>query len=138
MSSATPSNASLPNPAFDPTRRPSRLKDVQPRMLLEFGDWRELCATFAGAIGGTSPSPPAPPFQRAIADLAARTAHKRLYEDAGVLHGDVNMHTIVILDHPDGSTEGALVHFDHPVSVAGCRKLTDPDPTVPASLYGRQ
>ena len=75
------------------------------------------------------------------------------------MHGDINPNTIIILDWPassmsrqqacaadgdgtvhddaargdeDGArTDGALVDFDYPVSVAARRKLVNPDPAMP-------
>ena len=59
-------------------------------------------------------------------------AHQRLYEDAGYLHGDINNNTIVILKHPDGKTEGALIDYDLPINVASQRKKYNPDKPTPA------
>ena len=129
MSSPTPSPP-LPNPAFDPARRPSRLKDVQPRSLSEINNSIELVATVASAIRGASPSRPTPRLLPQPTPGYA-LAHQRLYEDAGILHGDINNNTIIILDHPDDSFHGALVDFDYPVSVAARRKLANPDPAMP-------
>ena len=66
-----------------------------------------------------------------------RTAHQHLYEDAGILHGNINNNTIIMLKRPDGSVEGALVDFDLPLSVAAQRKKYNPDPAVPPSGRSR-
>ena len=66
-----------------------------------------------------------------------RTAHQHLYEDAGILHGNINNNTIIMLKRPDGSVEGALVDFDLPLSVAAQRKKYNPDPAVPPSARSR-
>ncbi|KAM5537538.1 hypothetical protein V8D89_008865 [Ganoderma adspersum] len=58
-------------------------------------------------------------------------AHQRLYEDVGILHGDINPNTIVMLETEDGKVEGALIDYDVPLCRAAMRKLANPDPVVP-------
>ncbi|KAI0780257.1 hypothetical protein C8Q74DRAFT_1368001 [Fomes fomentarius] len=89
------------------SRRPSRLKEVQPRELCQMENFREVTLTIHDAI----------------------EAHRRLWEDAKTLHGDVNNNTIIILDWPEGSdhkgprNHGALVDFDIPYTIQAVRKL---------------
>ena len=54
-----------------------------------------------------------------------------MHQDAGILHGDINPNTIVILETEDGDVEGALIDYDMPLCRAAMRKLKDPDPVVP-------
>ncbi|KAI0752317.1 hypothetical protein C8Q80DRAFT_1266873 [Daedaleopsis nitida] len=115
--------------ATSASHRRSRLKPVSPRSLEEMTSGFELVYTILGSI----------------------KAHRRLYEDAGYVHGDINPNTIIILDWSaadgkdaarDGAgggdakdkgkgknedkgarTEGALVDFDIPYTREAIRKL---------------
>ncbi|TFK87266.1 hypothetical protein K466DRAFT_586512 [Polyporus arcularius HHB13444] len=102
-----------------PSAQPfQRVRRVSPRTLDQFTNSHELVYVVAGAV----------------------RAHERLYKEAGVLHGDINPNTILILDWPasegdsDGAaqgkarTEGALVDFDVPYSLEGIRQLVHPWP----------
>ena len=42
-------------------------------------------------------------------------AHQRLYLEGGTLHGDVNINTVLLIDFPDGTSQGALIDFDMPI-----------------------
>ncbi|KAH9896425.1 hypothetical protein C8Q73DRAFT_685390 [Cubamyces lactineus] len=81
------------------TARPAqRVKEVNTRSLMDIKDTRELVKVMLDAI----------------------TAHKRLYEDASVLHGDVNPNTLVIFEPAAGAEEGAramgaLIDYDGPI-----------------------
>ncbi|RPD60461.1 hypothetical protein L226DRAFT_569972 [Lentinus tigrinus ALCF2SS1-7] len=105
---AAPSGTS-PSPA-----RKQRVRTVSPRSLLDMKSSFELTYTVYRAI----------------------QAHERLYKDAGVLHGDINPNTILILDWPADEAagrprpmlDGALVDFDVPYSVEGLRHLVHPWP----------
>ncbi|KAI0684682.1 hypothetical protein C8T65DRAFT_836365, partial [Cerioporus squamosus] len=97
-----------------PAPRP-RVRPVSPRTLNELKSSQELVYVMFCAV----------------------QAHQHLYERAGVLHGDINPNTILILDWPrprrcpsphgegasegEGFTEGALVDFDVPYSAAAWR-----------------
>ncbi|KAI0329372.1 hypothetical protein GY45DRAFT_1371670 [Cubamyces sp. BRFM 1775] len=82
-----------------PARPVRRVKEVNTRSLTDFKDTRELAQVMLDAI----------------------TAHKRLYEDANVLHGDVNPNTLVIFEPAAAGAEegaramGALIDYDGPV-----------------------
>ncbi|KAI0671988.1 hypothetical protein C8Q78DRAFT_1077579 [Trametes maxima] len=103
--SAEPAQAEMSTENAHP---PPRVRTVTPRDLVHFSDTRELAAVMLDAIN----------------------AHKRLYEDAKTLHGDINPNTIVIFnfDQPrEGSVPpgdqsahenravGALIDFDPPL-----------------------
>ncbi|KAJ8455638.1 hypothetical protein ONZ51_g12374 [Trametes cubensis] len=80
-----------------PARPARRVKEVNTRSLTDFKDTRELAQVMLDAI----------------------TAHKRLYEDANILHGDVNPNTLVIFEPVAGAEEGArtmgaLIDYDGP------------------------
>ncbi|KAI0649581.1 hypothetical protein C8Q79DRAFT_882540, partial [Trametes meyenii] len=94
-------------PAESAAQRP-RVRTVTPRDLVHFSNTRELATVMLDAIN----------------------AHKRLYEDANTLHGDINPNTIVIFDFdqpqqvsaPPGAQSahenravGALIDFDPPL-----------------------
>ncbi len=49
--------------------------------------------------------------------LKSSLAHQRLLCEAGTLHGDVNINTVLLIDFPDGKTQGALVDFDKPITL---------------------
>ncbi|TBU37764.1 hypothetical protein BD309DRAFT_973314 [Dichomitus squalens] len=87
----------------------SRLERVKPRDLCEFKHSLQLVEVMLGAI----------------------VAHKRLYDDAGILHGDINPNTIVMLEGEDGKVKGALIDYDMPLCEAAMRKILKPDPAVP-------
>ncbi|KAI0760932.1 hypothetical protein BD413DRAFT_594308 [Trametes elegans] len=75
----------------------NRVRAVEPRSLVDFSDPRELAQIMLGAIH----------------------AHRRLYEDANILHGDVSPNTILIFDGlstgtQTGQTAGAIIDFDKP------------------------
>ncbi|KAI0767860.1 hypothetical protein C8Q74DRAFT_1370544 [Fomes fomentarius] len=55
-------------------------------------------------------------LELATAMLDGITAHQRLLCEAGTLHGDVNINTVLLIDFPDGKTQGALVDFDKPIT----------------------
>ena len=42
-------------------------------------------------------------------------AHQRLYLEGETLHGDVNINTVLLIDFPDGTSQGALIDFDMPI-----------------------
>ncbi|RPD60457.1 hypothetical protein L226DRAFT_612036 [Lentinus tigrinus ALCF2SS1-7] len=88
--------------------RPSRVREVTTRSLSEFTDTKHLVTVMLDAI----------------------KAHKSLYEVGGVLHGDINNNTIIILQSSDGESNGALVDFDLPYSMPAVRKLGDPHPPI--------
>ena len=70
--------------------------------------------------------------------MHATAAHQRLYEDAGILHGDVSVNTIVMLETEDGKAEGALIDYDMPLCRAAMRKIANPDPVVPPPARPRE
>ncbi|PIL26728.1 hypothetical protein GSI_11207 [Ganoderma sinense ZZ0214-1] len=107
--STTSCSATAPPVANQPTRGTSRLEKVSPKDLCDFEDALELVWVMFGAI----------------------YAHKKLYEDAGILHGDINPNTIVMLETEDGHVEGGLIDYDMPLCRAAMRKLANPDPVVP-------
>ncbi|TFK87273.1 hypothetical protein K466DRAFT_663145 [Polyporus arcularius HHB13444] len=110
-SSAAPDTASPVLPA----QPASRVREVTTRSLSQFTDTKHLVTVMMDAI----------------------TAHKSLYELGGVLHGDINNNTIIILDSPGGDTRGALVDFDLPYSMPAIRKIGDPDPVGPPPQRNR-
>ncbi|KAI1785703.1 hypothetical protein LXA43DRAFT_104318 [Ganoderma leucocontextum] len=87
----------------------SRLEKVSAKDLCDFKNGQQLVSVMHDAI----------------------LAHQRLYEDAGIMHGDINPNTIVILETEDGKVEGALIDYDMPLCRAAMRKLRKPDPVVP-------
>ncbi|EJF62051.1 hypothetical protein DICSQDRAFT_136159 [Dichomitus squalens LYAD-421 SS1] len=87
----------------------SRLERVKPRDLCEFKHSMQLVEVMLGAI----------------------VAHKQLHDDAGILHGDINPNTIVMLEGEDGKVRGALIDYDMPLCEAAMRKLLKPDRAVP-------
>ncbi|KAI0351814.1 hypothetical protein OH77DRAFT_1366657, partial [Trametes cingulata] len=103
-STDTTQNATAPSTGH--TLIPKRVRQVKARSLIDFGDTREFMSIMLDAI----------------------VAHRHLYEDAGILHGDINPNTIVILEFddamPGASTDdargraraiGALVDYDGPL-----------------------
>ncbi|RDX52115.1 hypothetical protein OH76DRAFT_1400460 [Lentinus brumalis] len=70
-------------PAHAPSRPRTRVRHVSPRSLSEIKSSYELVSVVYGAVH----------------------AHQQLYERAGVLHGDINPNTILILDWPASSSE---------------------------------
>ncbi|KAL1948018.1 hypothetical protein VTO73DRAFT_12093 [Trametes versicolor] len=86
--------ADTTNPADN--SKPARVRTVQTRSLVDFADPRELAQVMLDAV----------------------TAHKHLYEDAGILHGDINPNTIAIFAFPDGGggrSVGGLIDCDEPL-----------------------
>ncbi|KAI0634636.1 hypothetical protein C8Q77DRAFT_1026844, partial [Trametes polyzona] len=82
-----------------------RVRQVKTRSLVHFDDSRELIQIMIDVL----------------------KAHKRLFDDADILHGDINPNTIVIFEFDNGKGKnsagegdgdrpvGAIVDFDEPV-----------------------
>lgn len=138
--SARNREASEEKAAAETGRRPSRLKEVQPRDLCQMENFREVTVAMYDAIEGAissrlSAADDDVPFlieslsPCALLTASHHTAHRRLWEEAKTLHGDVNTNTIIRLDWPEGSAHngppnhGALVDFDIPYTIQAVRKL---------------
>ncbi|OJT09308.1 hypothetical protein TRAPUB_14247 [Trametes pubescens] len=102
MPDPAPSSAPPDTPApstADNTTTPTaskRVRTVHIRSLVNFADSRELAQVMLDAV----------------------TAHKHLYEDAGILHGDINPNTIAICAfprEPGARAVGALLDCDEPL-----------------------
>ncbi|KAI0820399.1 hypothetical protein BC628DRAFT_1330412 [Trametes gibbosa] len=102
MSSVSSSSPAQSRPKTSSVQH--RVRTVTARALVDFVDPRELCQVMLDAVH----------------------AHKRLYEDAKILHGDINPNTIFIFN-PDYSTQpptssaplrpvGAIIDFDQPIT----------------------
>ncbi|CDO78247.1 hypothetical protein BN946_scf184789.g3 [Trametes cinnabarina] len=82
---AQPTTTDAPPQANASLSRPGRrIREVRARALTDFENPRELVSVMMDAI----------------------YAHKQLYEDAKILHGDINPNTIVIFEEPDSEPEG--------------------------------
>ncbi|KAI0634633.1 hypothetical protein C8Q77DRAFT_1217676 [Trametes polyzona] len=103
-------------------KRPSRVRNIDPRTLSEMRGAEELVYTVFCAI----------------------TAHKEIYERAeGELHGDINPNSIIIFDHPTrddqpAESEGALIYWDPPISIQTMRKIGNPDHPQPPPQRRKQ
>ncbi|EIW51915.1 uncharacterized protein TRAVEDRAFT_24668 [Trametes versicolor FP-101664 SS1] len=93
---ASNNTADTTNPADNSKPASKRVRAVHTRALVDFTDPRELAQVMLDAV----------------------TAHKHLYEDAGILHGDINPNTIAIFAFPDGGgarSVGGLIDCDEPL-----------------------
>ncbi|KAI0364494.1 hypothetical protein BV20DRAFT_974429 [Pilatotrama ljubarskyi] len=98
-------------PASRP-RMQQRVRQVRARALVDYEDTRELVSIMLDAV----------------------VAHRHLYEDVGVVHGDINPNTIVICEFDDAKPGakadnakggvraiGALVDYDGPLKAKGTK-----------------
>ncbi|KAH9848171.1 hypothetical protein C2E23DRAFT_845658 [Lenzites betulinus] len=89
-----------------PFKPQPRVRPVSARALVDFSDERELVQVMMDAV----------------------QAHKRLYEDGKILHGDINPNTIFIVNPGPGPVPsaaapqravGAIIDFDMPIRAKG-------------------
>lgn len=107
-----------PRPPAASTTTSTRVREVHIRSLVDFADLRELAQVMLDAVTGQSPPLQIPPVLSPQARLTICAAHKHLYEDAGILRGDINPNTNAIFAfprEPGARSVGGLVDCDEPL-----------------------
>ena len=126
--------------------RPSRVRKVTTKTLHQFTDTKQLVTVMMDAIKGESTlvldhpiihQRQRPERERGLTTSRRLPAHRTLYEVGGVLHGDINNNTIIIVETSDGDSKGALVDFDLPYSINFVRKIGNPDKVAPPPQRNR-